>query len=212
MSVEIKMHVDFKAAMQKAAVDRKIPAAFRRNATQWASGTVKYLKQEMKSGRFFKRAPQELFQRTGMRVKVQGEQATIIIGTGKEIGRDEVVYAAIQERGGWIFAKKARALTIPFPGVKGVAANYRPDSFICNVRGKRTGDTMGIIATKVGKRGRIKPLFLLRRFVYLRPRHWFSLPILERMPELDQALSPEGIQATAAQMVYQRTPEQGGEA
>lgn len=204
--VAIKVQVDMQGQMKKSAAIRKIPRAFRYNATSWASKTVRYIKQELRGGAYFKRAPKEIDQRLGMKVQVQGaERAEILIGTGHYIGRQEVVYADIQERGGWIFPRKAKALTIPFPGVKGVARNY-PNSFIM-----RTKAGNSIIAMKTGKRGRIRPLFLLAKSVRLPARHWFTRPIAERMPDLDRAMSPEGVWATAAQMAHARTTAQGGE-
>lgn len=197
--------VDDAGARRKTEVLKKVPVAFHETAVEWAGQTVRYIKKSYKGGRVFKRPPKEIDQRLGHKVKKTGAQKTdIILGTGRHIGRAEVVYAAIQEHGGWITPKKSQALTIPFPGVKGVAANYRPKSFIL----KKHGSDKAIIATKVGKD--IKPLFLLRRSVRLPARHWFSRPIAERQPELRRQMSPEGLWARAAQMIHSRTPAQGG--
>jgi hypothetical protein len=204
--IRIAVKLDTRGQQEKSAIMRRIPRAFRFNATEWASLTIRYIKQSYKGGRVFKRAPKELDQRLGFVVKARGEDhADIVLGTGAEIGREEVVYAKIQEEGGWIFPKKAKALAIPFPGVKGSPSMYRPDSFIFK---SKAGNA--IIATKVGKRGRLKPLFLLQENVKLPPRHWFTRPIGERMPELTQAMSAEGVWATASRMAYKRTAAQGG--
>jgi len=205
--VNIEIKADLAGQQEKSRVLRNVPRAFFKNAEAWAGQTVRYIKQSYKGGKTFKRPPKEIDLRLGMKVVRTGEQATeILLGTGNYIGREEVVYAAIQEHGGWIVPKKARALTIPFPGVKGVAANYRPSSFIL----RTAGQPQGMIVTKTGKRGRIKPLFLLRRSVKLPARHWFSRPIAERMPELEEKMSPEGVWARAAQMGYKRGAAQGG--
>lgn len=204
----VKLEVDLTGQQEKSRIMRNVPRAFFKNAESWAGSTVRYIKQSYKGGRVFKRPPKELDQRLGMKVtKTGSSSAEILVGTGNFIGRDEVVYARIQEEGGWIFPKKAKALTIPFPGVKGVAANYRPNSFIIK---KQNGANVGMIAMLTGKRGKLKPLFLLRRSVKLPPRFWFSRPIAEQTPELQQMMSSEGVWARAAQMGSSRTPEQGG--
>lgn len=206
--VSIKVSVDMSGAAKKTATLRMIPKAFRKNAEDWAGQTIRYIKQSYKGGRVFKRPPKEIDQRLGHLVKAFGtERAEIVLGTGQAINREPVVYADIQERGGMIVPKKARALTIPFPGVKGSASMYRANSFII----KKAGSDSGIIATKVGKRGRIKPLFLLRKSVMLPPRYWFSRPIAERSPMLTEMMSETGVWARASQMAYERTEAQGGE-
>lgn len=205
----IKVTVDMTEAMRKTATLRMIPKAFRKNAEDWAGETIRYIKQSYKGGRVFKRPPKEFDLRLGHLVKPFGtERAEIILGTGQAIGREPVVYAEIHERGGWIVPKKARALTIPFPGVKGVAANYRANSFIIK---KQNGANVGMIATVTGKRGKLKPLFLLRKSVRLPARYWFSTPIAERIPFLTMMMSEEGVWARASQMAYSRTAAQGGE-
>jgi hypothetical protein len=190
--MEIKVRTDFAGAMQKSAIFRQVPRAFKSNATSWASDTERFIRQSYKGGNVFKRPPKEIDQNLGHRVIVTGqEQATIIIGTGGYIGKSPVVYADIQERGGTIHAKK-KFLTIPFPGIKGRAANF-PDSFI--IKSKK-GNL--VIAEKRGKG--IRPLFLLKPSVTLPARHWFTNPIAERMPELTRTMSPESVWATATAM------------
>lgn len=209
-NTSIKVTVDMTGAMEKTATLRMIPKAFRKNAEDWAGETIRYIKQSYKGGKVFKRPPKELDLRLGHLVKAFGtERAEIILGTGQAIGREPVVYAEIQERGGWIVPKKARALTIPFPAAKGQSASmWRTRSFIIK---KQNGANVGIIATVTGKRGKIVPLFLLRKSVKLPARYWFSTPIAERTPFLQMMMSEEGVWARASQMAYKRTAAQGGE-
>jgi hypothetical protein len=202
--VKIKITGEFDGARKKTATTKLVPRAFLYNATKWSSQTVRYIKQRIRGGGgFFKRAPKEISQRLGYKVnRISTSSAALItIGTGTHVGREEVVYAKIQETGGWIFPKKARALTIPFPGVKGSASMYRGQSFI--LKSHKKGD--GIIAMKSGKSGRgIKPLFLLRKNVKLPPTFWFSKSIGERLPFLQETLSEEAVWATASLMAYRK--------
>lgn len=204
----VTVKVDMRGAIQKTAVVRQIPAAFRRQANDWASQTVRYIKQSYKGGMVFARPPKELDLRLAQRTVVQGtEKADILIGTGREVGREEVVYARIQEEGGWVVPRKARALAIPLPAAGGRSTQmWRGRSFI--VQGKEHA----LIATKTGKSGKLKPLFVLAGSVKLPARHWFSRPIGERMPELERMMSPEGVWARASAMAYKRTAAQGGKA
>lgn len=206
--LKIGVKVDLAGQREKSRILRNVPRAFFKNTEAWASATIRYIKLSYKGGNVFKRPPKEINERLGMKVVRTGaDAAEILLGTGEYVGRQEVVYARIQEEGGWIFPRKAKALAIPFPGVKGVPANYRSSSWII---GKQNGANVGMIVTVTGKRGKLKPLFLLRKSVKLPARHWFSRPIAEQMPALADAISSDGIWARAAQMGYQRTASQGG--
>jgi hypothetical protein len=203
----ISINVDMEGQRLKSSTLRAIPRAFQRNATTWASETIRYIKNELKGGAYFKRAPKELDQRLGMRVTSTGPQsAQILLGTGGVIGKTEVVYADIQERGGWIFPKKGKFLAIPLPGSKGSPRNY-------NIFFLRTVTGNLLACEKTGKTGRtFKARFMLVKSVKLPARHWFTRPIAKRMPELHRTMSPEGVWATAAQMAATRTAAQGGKA
>jgi hypothetical protein len=105
-----------------------------------------------------------------------------IIGSGI-FGRKAVKYARILEKGGIIRPKKAKALTIPLPGVKGIAANY-PDAFIIK---SKAGNAL--IVEKRGKTG-LKPLFVLKKQVKIPAKHWLSDSIKEMKPDLIRSLRP----------------------
>ena len=183
----IKIVVDDAGQKLKTATLRAVPQAFNRNVTQWASETVRYIKKELKSGRYFARAPKELDQRLGMVInRVGPTRAEIVIGTGGFIGKKEVVYAEIQERGGWIFPRNCKFLAFPRPGTgtKGSPRNFPKE--------------------EIGWR------FIFTKNVKLPATHWFSWPILERTADRDRKMSADGVWATAQQLAYKRTPAQGG--
>lgn len=193
----IEIKADYAGAQKKTAVLRRVPAAFFRNTDDWAGATIHYIKRSYQGGRVFKRPPKEFDDRLAkIVVKTGPTSATIVIGTGGYVGLKEVKYARIQEEGGWVVATK-RMLTIPFPGVHGPANSYRGRSFVL-----KTGPDRGIIAMKTGKSGRIVPLFALRKSVKLPARYWFTRPIAERMPKLEQMTSEAGVWATASMMAY----------
>ncbi|TFG39836.1 MAG: hypothetical protein E4H44_01325 [Candidatus Aminicenantes bacterium] len=192
MSVKINVKADMTGAMAKSAILREMPAAFIKNANAWGADTVRFIQQSYKGGNVFKRPPKEIDQNLGDTYKETGPMAGIItLGTGGYVGKSPVVYARIQDEGGTIHAKK-KFLTIPFPGVRGIAANF-PDSFI--VKSKK-GNL--IIAQKNGKG--IKPLFLLRNQVTLPARRWFTNPIDARRPVLDEMMGPDAIWARAEKL------------
>ncbi len=105
-----------------------------------------------------------------------------IIGTGI-FGKKGVKYASILEKGGTIRPKKAKALTIPLPGVKGKASNF-PDSFIIK---SKAGNAL--IVQKKGKSG-LKPLFVLKKSVKIPAFHWLSDSIKDMKPDLFRSLKP----------------------
>jgi hypothetical protein len=196
---KINITADFSGQMRKSAVVRNLPRAFFKNAESWASETVLFIKKSYKGGSVFRRPPKEFDLRLGMKVNKTGaDSAEILVGTGDYVGKPPVIYARIHEEGGTIRPTKARALAIPFPGVTGSPRQY-PEAFILP---KMKGFTIGIIAlAKEGKRStKIIPLFLLRKQVTLPARRWFSTPIAARRPELDRAISTDGVWARAAAM------------
>ncbi|GAH26577.1 unnamed protein product [marine sediment metagenome] len=77
-------------------------------------------------------------------------------------------------------------LTIPLPGIKGVATNY-PDAFIIT---SKKGNVL--LVEKKGEKG-LKPLFVLKKEVTIPARHWLSRSIDEMRPELIRSLHPKEI-------------------
>lgn len=195
---ELRMDIkaDFSAETAKTEVIRRLPRAFFMNAEDWAGRTLLAIKESYKGGRTFKRPPKEIDQNLGMKVVKTGpSEGVIVIGTGEQIGKSAVVYARIQEEGGVVKAKRGVFLTIPFPGVKGVAANY-PKAFLATTAGGQW-----LLAQQSGQKGRgVKPLFLLRKSVTLPARRWFSGPINAQKPLLARMMSTDGIWQTARKL------------
>jgi hypothetical protein len=186
-----------------------VPRAFQRNATDWASQTVKHIKDQLKGGSYFSRPPKEIDQRLGMKVvKTSPDSAQILLGTGGVIGKAEVVYADIQERGGWTNPRVTPAMRR-----WAWAMYYRGFKSEIKGMGLRGAAKKGAFATFSGEGSMFKAIALTKQdrlHVKLPARHWFTRPIAERMPELQRTMSPEGVWATAQQMAYSRTAAQGG--
>jgi hypothetical protein len=119
----------------------------------------------------------------GRRIVEAEGRPGVVIGTGGEVGKRPVVYARIQDEGGTIIPRKAKWLTIPLRGVKGIAQNY-PDSFI--VKSKRGN----LLICQRDDRGRLKPLFVLRKQVKIPPTYWFTNVMAGRVQELERTLAP----------------------
>lgn len=192
--MKIVVKADFSGETAKTETIRRLPRAFFINAEDWASRTVLFIKESYKGGNTFKRPPKEIDNRLGMKITKTGPtEADILIGTGEHIGRAKVVYARIQEEGGVVKPTRGKFLTIPFPGVKGFAANY-PKAFLATTAGGQW-----LLAEPKGKTG-IRPLFLLRKSVRLPPRFWFSRPIAAQKPLLARMMSPDGVWQTARKL------------
>lgn len=205
----IEIKVDMEGQRLKSSTLRAVPRAFQRNATMWASQTLLYIKKEL--GSYFRRPPKELDQRLGMKVVKTGpDSAQILLGTGGYVGKNEVVYAKIQDEGGWTNPRVT-------PAMRRWAWAMFYKGFKSEIRGMglRGASKAGAFATFGGEGNVFKSIALTKQdrlHVKLQALHWFTRPIAERMPELKATMSPEGVWATAQQMAYKRTPEQGGAA
>lgn len=198
MELEIKVQKDFSELWRRQRAVEMLPRAFERQVNKWAAMTIKHIKERIRGGQgFFKREPKELAQRLDYRAIKEGDgKMMVVLGSGKYVGRKEVVYAAIQEYGGVVVPKKRKVLTIPFPGVRHSANMYREfGSFII-----RTKEGKGIIAMEVGKRARLKPLFLLSRRAVLPPRRWWSKSLGEMKGKLEEMISDEEVWVRALEM------------
>jgi hypothetical protein len=184
MTTQLK--ADFTGAFHKSAISKCIPKATKHAITQWATDTVMMLKKsaaaQQRSGPGRKTG--HMGRNVGMESSIGDEAYKIVIGTGVG-GTQTVKYASVQDKGGTIKAKK-KFLTIPLPGVKGVARNY-PNAFLCTTAG---GQWM--LAEPKGKTG-IRPLFLLRPQVTLPASHWFSGIADAREKDLAEAIRPEHV-------------------
>lgn len=187
MSDEARLTLDVSGALRKNNTIRAFPGAVKYVLTKWGGETLKHIKRGLAGPRLNTRSG-HLKRNVGMNVgEGQLDLGTKVGNTG------EVVYARILERGGAIRAKKAKYLTIPFPGVKGLARNF-PDSFVIK---SKSGALL--IVQKDGK-GRLKPLFLLKKEVKIPAFNWLSGSVADRRAELDRAVDEKNILNTAARM------------
>lgn len=212
----VTFKADFAGQMAKSAILKNVPRAFKRNATGWATETVKYIKQSYKGGggnfSKFKRAPKEIDQNLGQKVIATGpESVQILVGTGGYVGRNPVVYAKIQDEGGTIKPKGHPYLTIPLPGVKGTIENFPGGFFFKSKKGNllysapvrnRKASTSAIMSG-ADEVNILRPLFVLKRSVTLPPRRWFTGPINQRRPLLDATMTPDAVWATATALADQ---------
>lgn len=193
----IQTSIDISGALRKTATLRTLPIVAEQQASVWAAETVKELKLAADALKKSGRKTSHLKRNIAMKVESHGDNWSIRIGTGVWAGANSAVkYADIQDKGGTIHAKD-KMLTIPFPGVKGTAANFRDkQSFIMkSSRGNL------IIAQRVGKRGTLKPLFLLKREVKIPATGWFTNTLNRRMPELNSMMQPGVLYRIAEGMV-----------
>ena len=152
------------------------PSAALYQLTDWGSKTLRAI---LTSGILNTRTG-HLKRNTDM-VVLKGPPVGIMLGTGVG-GKKEVKYARIHEQGGEIRPTNAGALTVPLPGVKGVAANYAGIFML-----KREGKAPLLCVDEGPKKG-LRPLFVLQKKVTMPARHWFSRPIRQMRPELDRML------------------------
>jgi len=196
--MEIK--IDLSGALAKTATLAKTPQAARKCLQRWGSETVLVLKRSaagMKGSRGRKTG--QLARAVGM--KMAGNILTVGTNVSK---MTDVKYAKIQDEGGDIFPRTKQYLTIPFPGVKGRAADYKGHSFFIRTK---SGNLLLVMENwkKVrggenSRRGGITPLFFLTKWVRLPPTRWFSRPMFEQLPELDRYMDSDFIYQVAENM------------
>jgi len=178
----VNVRVEFNGERMKALAN--VPAGWKSALAKWLGKTAQEVKEEIRS-KFHIRTGQ-LWRNIGW--QITGEEEMIgEIGTGVAWAKS-VVYARIHELGGDITPKRAQALTIPMPGVKGVAKNYGK-LFVLKKDGKcylakKEGSTL---KSSFGK-GTVKILFFLTKQVSI-PARPYMRPVLSRKEsELRQAI------------------------
>lgn len=150
----------------------------------WGAKTEQRIKQYTLAGAILKSTGQ-LKRNVGYHAKLGTHGPQVAVGTGiKERGLKTVKYARIHEKGGNITPKKAKALTIPFRGVKGRARNY-PGTFIIKAKGK------AFLVRRAGKG--LEWLYTLKQKVHIPARHWLSRSIKDMTPYLNTCLKPDNI-------------------
>lgn len=183
----LNISVDISGALDKNAVIRAMPKAVRYQMTKWGGETLKHIKRGIMGVRLHT-GTGHLQRNVGLFVG-DGilELGTHVGGTG------EVVYGRILNEGGKIMAKKAKYLTIPFPGVKGYVRNF-PDTFVIK---SKAGN---LVIVQKDKYGRLKPLFLLRKEVTIPAFHWLTASVEDRRRDLDNAMSEQAVFDAAVRM------------
>jgi len=179
----MKMTVDVTKYRKRRKLQR-LDKAFRFQLTRWGGKAKKHILRNI-SRKILKVKTGQLWRSVGFKTKTKGSINEIEIGSGVA-GKKAPPYARIHEKGGKITPKRAKALTIPLPGIKGVAANY-PDAFII----KSKAGNMLLVERK-GEAG-IRPLFVLKKSVTIPARHWLSQSIAEMKPDLIKLLSPKEV-------------------
>ena len=118
-------------------------------------------------------------------------------GLAVEMGSAEP-YAGIQHRGGTIRPRRRKALTIPIDARSyGKRARDFPGIFRIPTK-SGDPDTIGVLAIRQGKKGKIIPLFVLRTKVRLPARPW-------------AIIYPEDVQYLASRLKYHLALEAGQE-
>jgi hypothetical protein len=195
--MEIK--IDLSGALAKTATLAKTPQAARKCLQRWGSETVLVLRRSAAGMKSSGRKTGQLARAVGMRMAGN----VLTVGTNVQKQTD-VKYAKIQDEGGDIVPRTKKFLTVPFPGVKDKAMDYKGKSFFMRTK---TGALILAMATFGKTRGAsflggggIKPLFLLTKWVRIKPSHWFSRPMFEQLPILNQYMDPDFIYDVAQNM------------
>lgn len=159
---------------------QRLDKAFRFQLTRWG-GKAKLRILKNLRGPILKVRTAQLWRSMGYKAKTEGYKSSVEVGSGVA-GKKAPVYARPLEKGKTIRPKKAKMLTIPLPGIKGVAANF-PDAFI--IKSKK-GNVL--LVEKKGKKG-LRPLFVLKKSVKIPAKHWLSDSMKEMRPDLIKYLS-----------------------
>ena len=191
MNITINADFTSAAAAQRLATQR-IPQAVRWILQDWSARTVKNVKEGL-AGKYLNRKTGHLANSVGRAIKRDGEHTTLTIGTNVTGRTRDVPYARIQDEGGTIVPRRARALTIPVAGTKGVAANF-PNMFLLKRPGKPP-----LLVEKTAK-GALKLRFVLVSQVTLKATGWWSIPWAEAQAELKGLYLPENVLRVAGQL------------
>lgn len=181
--MSVRIEYDMTRMRKKLGKLKHIEQPIKRQIDDWSSETVRRTKMNIRD--IFTTRTGQLWRSVGFKSGIFGNIIRSEIGSGAG-GAEPTKYARILEKGGKIRPKRAKALTIPLPGVKGRAANY-PNSFI--IKSKK-GNVL--IAQRAGKKG-LRPLFVLKKKVKIPAFHWLSAPVKVMRPKLNKMLSPKEI-------------------
>lgn len=202
---DMRIERDVTAALRKTATVLNIPRAVRKLTTAWGTESVRILKrsaaEQQRSGQGRKTG--NLARNIDMEHRAAGEVLSVVVGTG--VGNTKsVVYARIQDEGGTI-RKKDKRLTIPLGQTQGRISDYPDGFFVRSIAGNL------LYCQRVGKTGKLKPLFVLKDEVRLPPTFWFSGPMRRRVEYLEQIMAPDYIYMQAEAMTQAQAQSGGSE-
>lgn len=181
----MNMTVDVSGAREKTHKLEGLDRGILGQLNQWGAKTEQRLKQYTLQGAIL-RSTGQLKRNVGYYAKIGVRGPQVTVGTGiRERGLKTVKYARIHEKGGIIRPRKAKALTIPFRGVKGRARNY-PGAFIIRSKG---GKAFLVRRQGVG----LEWLYTLKQSVRIPARRWLSRTVRDMMPYLQTCMKPENI-------------------
>jgi hypothetical protein len=166
---------------------RALPKAVRYILQGWAGDTVKHVKEGL-AGRYLNRRSGHLANAVGKRLDRSGEVTTAYLGTNVAGKVKDVPYAKIQDEGGTIVPRRARALAVPIPPTKGLPRNFPNLTMI-----RRVGKPPLLV--EITPKGAWKIRFVLLQSVTLKPSRWWSNPwdemkaVLRRRMDDDQVLA-----------------------
>jgi len=191
--MEIK--IDLSGALLKTAALAKTPQAARKCLQRWGSETVLVLKRSaagMKGSRGGRKSGQ-LARAVGM--KMTGNVLTVGTNVQKQT---DVKYAKIQDEGGWTHPRVTDKMR------RWAWAMFYKD-FKGDVKGLRLAGAArkGAFATFSGMGNMYKCIALTKQArlnVQIPASHWFSRPMFEQMPVLNQYMDPDFVYDVAANM------------
>ena len=199
--MDIRTSLEIKGAKAKLKMQSNVPQAAAHVISKWAAETVLRLKRAA-SGKIVgkgERKTGQLHRNIGMKGRRKGQDFDMLLGTGVAPGSKTVRYANVLDigteaaLGGPIVPKRAKMLTIPLPGVKGMAKEY-PDAFII------TSKKGNVLLVEPDDKEGFRPLFVLKESVTIDPFYWFTNTIREKRPILDRNLDPVNLLKVAKRM------------
>lgn len=190
----MRLDVDLRGAAQRLDDMKQMDVPIRRRMSWYMSKLVLQAKINATRG-ILKAKTGQLGRNISGRVGGDKDTIQITVGTGIPPNKS-VAYASIHEYGGKIVPRRAKNLTIPLPGVRGVIRDYPGGFFIKSKTGRVLyciQDWKKVRGGENHQRAGIRPLFLLRKSVEIPARHWLGRSIEAQDSSLKQALNPAAI-------------------
>lgn len=191
----MQLTADTSKARERLAELAAMDVPIRKRMSWYMSKLVLQAKIHATRGEILKAKTGQLGRNVSGRVGGDKNTVDVVVGTGIPPNKP-VAYASIHEYGGKITPKRAKNLTIPLPGVKGVIRDYQDGFFLKSKTGKVLYCIRDWKKVKGGenyKSAGIRPLFLLRKEVTIPARRWLGRAIDASSVHLTQALNPAEI-------------------